>query len=190
MWSSGRAALALLLAAFVARQVYAKHGGCENGYLPAPGCYTDGEWAYHESGDVTRIKTACTEVASPGEPWCMQPVYQVCGLPAPVPVEGFAAAPARMLSHCSQKHTPLSARASASARPGAGSTSPLHPTERPPAQKGVGTEDISWQYVDAASGNDKARCMKTWSYYSYMGSLLKANVSVSTTYDDDAGREW
>jgi hypothetical protein len=88
-----------------------------------------------------------------------------------------------------RKHTLLSARASASARLAAGLTSsPLHPTGRPPAQKGVGTEDISWQYVDAASGNDKSRCMKTWSYYSYMGSLLKANVSVSTTYDD--GREW
>ncbi len=80
MRSSGRAALALLLAAFVARQVYARHGGCESGYLPAPGCYTDGEWSYHKSGDVTRIKTACTEVTSAGKPWCMKPAYQVCSV--------------------------------------------------------------------------------------------------------------
>jgi hypothetical protein len=52
----------------------------------------------------------------------------------------------------------------------------------------VGTEDISWQYVDASSGNSASKCMKRWSYYSYWGNLLKANISVSTTYDET--REW
>jgi hypothetical protein len=55
-------------------------------------------------------------------------------------------------------------------------------------QKGVGSEDVSWQYVDAASGNSESDCMRNWSYYSYTGILIKGNISSATT--EDSTRKW
>ena len=64
------------------------------------------------------------------------------------------------------------------------------PASLPSATQGsLGSiEGTNWIYIDESNGNSASKCMENWSYYSYGGSLIKANIS-RTTRVDSGGRE-
>jgi hypothetical protein len=61
---------------------------------------------------------------------------------------------------------------------------------RPAYKKGTGSENEDWVYTDTLqSGHSESECVTDWTYYSSTGSVLEANIKVTTTAGDGV-RPW